>query len=72
MTTTESDANHARPDRQAFILLIWPELQSDFPPVWRGMLEDLAGEKCYFDSLAQLQQLIGERGGWVETPAAPD
>jgi len=52
--------------RTAFILVIWPEQQTDDPPIWRGALESGRGVRRYFRSLQDLNRLLYELGGWVD------
>ena len=56
--------------RAAFILVIWPEEQTDDLPLWRGALESGHGVRKYFRSLNELNRLLSELGGWVDESAA--
>lgn len=37
-------------------------------PVFRGTLEIVSGQKFEFSTLAELNSLLGEIGGWIDTP----
>lgn len=56
------------PRRAAFILTIWAETVPADAPTWRGYLEGGDGQRRYFASLAGLNQLLIEVGGWVDLP----
>lgn len=56
------------PSRRSFVIVIWPVLQTGAPPHWRGALETLAGQRFYFHTLAGLNRLMHEIGGWQELP----
>ncbi len=38
------------------------------PPVFHGTLETVAGQKFEFSTLAELNRLLCEVGGWIDTP----
>lgn len=47
-------------------------IRSEYPqlgsPVFRGTLEIVAGQKFEFGTLAELNGLLCEIGGWIDTP----
>lgn len=57
------------PRRAAFILTIWAETVPAEAAAWRGYLENANGQRHYFASLAGLNRLLIESGGW-EDPAS--
>jgi hypothetical protein len=51
-----------------YILWIQSEHQSMGSPVFRGKLETTAGQTFEFSTLAELNSLLCEMGGWIDTP----
>ncbi len=43
--------------------------QADLP-VFRGTLQTMAGQKFEFSTLAELEGLLCDLGGWIDTPAS--
>jgi hypothetical protein len=41
-------------------------------PIFRGTLETVAGQKFEFHTLAELNSLLCEICGWIDTPPLPD
>jgi hypothetical protein len=62
-----------KPDirRLTYTLSIWLEPQPDKRTVWRGSMETIAGQRFVFDSLAELNRLLAELGGWMDSPEPP-
>ena len=54
--------------RLTYTLVIWNEPRPDRRSVWRGWLQTLAGQRFAFDSLAELNRLLAELGGWMDQP----
>jgi hypothetical protein len=52
--------------RFVYILLIWNNVQPDQPSVWRGYLESISGERHYFHTLVELNELLIHLAGWVD------
>jgi hypothetical protein len=52
--------------RKSYIISIWAERPAEGTPVWRGYLETTVGQRSYFASLADLNRMLRERGGWEE------
>ncbi|MGE5262824.1 MAG: hypothetical protein ACM3S0_05550 [Acidobacteriota bacterium] len=53
-----------------YILSIQSEYQHWGPPVFRGMLETVAGQKFEFSTLDELNRLLYEVGGWIDSPTS--
>ncbi len=52
----------------SYVLSIWSEHQVDQPPVWHGWIEMPGGQRFAFTTLAGLERLLCELGGWVDPP----
>ncbi len=53
------------PRRAKYLLSIWYEGQ-DEASVWRGFIETAAQQRLYFSTLAELNRLLCELGGWMD------
>jgi hypothetical protein len=62
---------HPSPRRSWYVISIWAERQPDRPPVWRGSVETVEGERMYFTTLVELNQLLITIGGWTDSEPAP-
>ena len=51
-----------------YVICIWHEPQHDQATFWRGYLETAAGQRLEFDTLAELNRLLCELGGWIDPP----
>lgn len=51
-----------------YIISIRSEHQQPGSPVFRGSLEIVAGQKFEFGTLAELNGLLCEIGGWIDKP----
>ncbi len=58
------------PRRTLYRLSIWNE-GGDEGRVWHGFVETAAEQRMYFDTLAELNQLLCELGGWMDPPISP-
>ncbi len=54
--------------RVSYSLSIWSERPPDHSPVWRGLLELEGGQHFDFATLAELERLLCEIGGWMDPP----
>lgn len=54
--------NDVRPKRHAYILTIWEQGERS---AWRGSLEQMSGNRDYFETVAQLAALL-QTQGWCE------
>ena len=61
-------APHPGPHRAASILTIWADAMASPAQAWRGYLESGDGRRQYFRTLADLNRLLVEGGGWVDPP----
>lgn len=52
----------------SYIISIRSEYQHLGSPTFRGTLETAAGQKFEFNTLAELNGLLCEMGGWIDTP----
>ncbi len=52
----------------SYVLSIWSEHQSDQPPIWHGWIEMTGGQRFNFTTLAELDRLLCELGGWMDPP----
>lgn len=52
----------------SYVISIWREARQDSAFAWKGELETAAGQHLNFTSLAELNHLLGELGGWVDPP----
>ena len=57
----------------SYVISIWHELQHEGMAVWCGHLETAAGQYLNFGTLAELNRLLCELGGWMDplTPGMP-
>ncbi len=53
--------------RTIYLLAIWNEGR-DEARVWHGYIETAAEQRMYFGTLAELNRLLCELGGWMEPP----
>ncbi len=51
-----------------YIISIRSEYQHSGSPTFRGTLETIAGQTFEFKTLAELNSLLCEIGGWIDTP----
>lgn len=51
-----------------YIISIRSEYQKLGSPVFRGTLEIVSGQKFEFSTLTELNSLLCEIGGWIDTP----
>jgi hypothetical protein len=51
-----------------YIITIRSEYQQLGSPIFRGALEIVTGQKFEFSTLAELNSLLCEIGGWIDTP----
>ncbi len=52
----------------SYVLSIWSERQPDLAPVWHGVLQLTGGQRFDFTTLAELERLLSELGGWMDPP----
>jgi len=57
------------PRRVSYVVSIWREAEQESAPSWQGDLETAAGQHLNFISLAELNHLLCELGGWIDPPA---
>lgn len=55
-----------------FLLSVWKEAQGDILTLWHGSLKTAAGQAWTFETLAELEILLCEIGGWMDPPADKD
>ncbi len=55
------------PRRTLYLLTIWRE-ERDEISVWHGFIETASKQRLYFGTLADLNQLLCELGGWMDPP----
>jgi hypothetical protein len=53
----------------SYVLSIWREADQDSVLCWKGDLETASGQHLHFTSLAELNHLLCELGGWIDPPA---
>jgi hypothetical protein len=51
-----------------YIVSIQSEYRRPGSPVFRGTLETVAGQQFEFSTLAELESLVCEIGGWIDPP----
>jgi hypothetical protein len=49
-----------------YVLSIWSHRKREHPPLWCGSLETASGQRFDFATLAELNRLLCEVGGWAE------
>lgn len=54
------------PRKVSYVVSIWREAEKDSPSSWKGDLETAAGQHLNFTSLAELNHLLCELGGWID------
>lgn len=54
--------------RKSFVVVIWLVSQTETATRWYGSLETLDGQRFYFHTLADLNRVIRDVGGWQEPP----
>jgi len=52
----------------SYVISIWREAGQESKPHWQGDLETTAGQHLSFTSLAELNHLLSELGGWIDPP----
>jgi hypothetical protein len=52
----------------SYIVSIWREAKQECSLGWKGDLETGAGQHLNFNSLAELNHLLCELGGWIDPP----
>jgi hypothetical protein len=57
------------PRKVSYIISIWREAEQESTLCWKGDLETAAGQHLNFTSLAELNHLLCELGGWIDPPA---
>jgi len=57
------------PRKVSYVISIWREKEHESTPSWKGDLETTAGQHLSFTSLAELNQLLCELGGWIDPNA---
>jgi hypothetical protein len=55
----------------SYVLSIWREADQKSVLCWKGDLETAAGQHLHFTSLAELNHLLCELGGWIDPPTDP-
>ncbi len=61
--------NSVQPFRSAYyVLSIWSEHRDEHPPAWHGSLQMAGGQRFEFATLAELERLLCELGGWMDPP----
>lgn len=64
------EANSVSAKRKvSYVVSIWRETGQEPTPFWQGDLETTAGQHLNFTSLAELNHLLCELGGWIDPPA---
>lgn len=58
------------PRKVSYVISIWREAEQESALCWRGDLQTAAGQHLIFTSLAELNHLLCELGGWTDPPAA--
>ncbi len=53
----------------SYVISIWREVEHESTVFWKGDLETTAGQHLNFTSLAELNHLLSELGGWIDPPA---
>jgi hypothetical protein len=53
----------------SYVVSIWREAERESAFCWKGYLETAAGQHLNFASLAELNHLLCELGGWIDPPA---
>ena len=57
------------PRKVSYVLSIWREADQESVLYWKGSLETAAGQHLNFTSLAELNHLLCELGGWIDPRA---
>jgi hypothetical protein len=57
------------PRRVCYVVSIWREAEQASALRWKGDRETAAGQHLNFTSLAELNHLLCELGGWIAPPA---
>jgi hypothetical protein len=52
----------------SYVVSIWCEATQECSLGWKGDLETVAGQHLNFTSLAELNHLLCELGGWTDPP----
>ena len=58
--------------RVSYLLSLRAERNAETPPRWHGTLETAAGQRFEFSTLAELDRLLCELGGWMDPPLPAD
>jgi hypothetical protein len=72
MSQAREQSHESPPARRrvSYMISIWSERQRDLPSAWRGSIETAAGQRFTFSTLAELNRLLCELGGWMDPPHA--
>jgi hypothetical protein len=57
------------PRKVSYVLSIWREADQESVLCWKGNLETTARQHLNCTSLAELNRLLCELGGWIDPPA---
>jgi hypothetical protein len=57
------------PRKVSYVISIWREAGQESGLCWKGDLETAAGQYLNFTSLAELNHLLCELGGWIDPTA---
>ncbi|HEX9331456.1 MAG TPA: hypothetical protein VF896_06195 [Anaerolineales bacterium] len=57
------------PRKVSYVVSIWREAEQESKLHWKGDLKTTAGQHLSFTSLAELNQLLCELGGWIDPDA---
>jgi len=52
----------------SYVVSIWREAEQESVFCWKGDLKTAAGQHLNFASLAELNHLLCELGGWIDPP----
>ena len=58
--------------RVSYVLSLGAERSGDTAPRWHGSLQTAAGQRFEFSTLAELEHLLCELGGWIDPPPTAD
>jgi hypothetical protein len=54
--------------RTIFIISLWAEMTQGKPPVWRGSIRTIDGQRMSFNTLTGLNRILRELSGWHDPP----
>jgi hypothetical protein len=66
---TQSMNSFPAPRKVSYVVSIWHEAEQETTLSWKGNLETAAGQHLNFSTLAELNHLLCELGGWIDPPA---